>query len=263
MRALGEKEAALWDALAVIAAEQEREREEQKIREELDRTFGVLPDHETGEPTPQGAQAPEAVLQEPMEEAPGDDDEAVLPRQAGGSTPINLDLAKMHMTTPERPTKPTSPVPVVILAPVAEQAAQEEALMTAQPEQEQVAPERDETGEAEAEAVVVEPPPLDAAEHLFGQREEDLTEEQRQAYERQKEQWDDQEKVERQTEHDEQIALQMQANEQQREDRPIQLGSPRRRSQIPPLPTEEALARTRAAFGDIVLSDVERVDVSK
>ncbi len=73
------------------------------------------------------------------------------------------------MTTPERPTKLTSPVPVVILAPVAEQAAQEEVPMAAQPEQEQVASERDETGEAEAEAVVIEPPPFDVAELLFGQ----------------------------------------------------------------------------------------------
>ncbi len=104
-----------------------------------------------------------------MEEVAGDNDEAVMPRQARGTTPINLDLAQMHVTTPERPTKPTSPVPVVILAIVAEQAAQEEAQMTAPPEREQVAPERDEMGEAEAEVVVVEPHPFDVAQLLFGQ----------------------------------------------------------------------------------------------
>ncbi len=72
-------------------------------------------------------------------------------------------------------------MPVVILAPVAEQVVPEEAPMIAPPEQEQVAPERDESGEPEAEAVIAEPPLLDVAQLLFGQREEDLTEEQRQA----------------------------------------------------------------------------------
>ncbi len=80
----------------------------------------MLPERETSEPTPQGAQASEAILQEPMEEVAGDDNEAVMPRQARGTTPINLNLAQMHVTTPERPTKLTSPVPIVILAPVAE-----------------------------------------------------------------------------------------------------------------------------------------------
>ncbi len=237
--------------MAVIAAEQEREREERQLREELNQTFGVLPEHETGEPTPQGAQAPEAVLQEPMEEAPGDDDEAVLPRQARGSTPINVDLAKMHVTTPERPTKLTSPVPVVTLAPVLEQAAQEEVPTAALPEKEQVAPERAEMGEAEAEAVVAEPPPLDVAELLYGHREEDLTEEQQDAYRRQKERWDEQEKVDRQKEHDELIALQMQASEQQRVDRPIQLGPERT---VPP-PTAEEVAHAGQAFGAVNLDD--------
>ncbi len=81
----------------------------------------------------------------------------------------------MHVTTPERPAKPASPVPVITLAPVAEQVAQEEVSMAAPPEQEQVAPERDETGEAGVEA---ELPPLEETQILYGCQEKDLTEEQ-------------------------------------------------------------------------------------
>ncbi len=258
MRQPGEKEAVLRDALEMIAAEREREREEGKLRTELDRDFGVLPGPKAGEPTPQGGQAPEVVLQEPMEEAQADDDEAIPERQVRGATPDVLAhdvMAKMHVTTPERPTKPASPVPAVTLAPVAEQAAQEEVPMAEPPEQEQVALEEDETGEA---GVEVELPPLEETQILYGCAEKDLTKEQREDYEKRKSIWEKQEQIDRQMEHDEQIALQMQASEQRRADRPIQLGPPRRDDRVPPSAADED-ERTGLAYGTTNLDEQQIV----
>ncbi len=72
-----------------------------------------------------------------------EEDETTLPREAWGTTPINLDLAKLHVTTPDH-HEMTSPVPVITLPPVQEQVVAEEAPMAAPLEEEQVAPE--ETG---------------------------------------------------------------------------------------------------------------------
>ncbi len=71
------------------------EQAEAEAWRELDRDFGELPEPE--QPTPSGAQAPVAVLQEtPAEvekERMGEDDETTLPREARGTTLVNLDFA--------------------------------------------------------------------------------------------------------------------------------------------------------------------------
>ncbi len=64
-----------------------------------------------------------------------------LPREAQGTTLINLDLAKLHVTTPDH-REVTSLVPVITLLPVQEQAVPEEVPMAAPLVQEQVAPEQ-------------------------------------------------------------------------------------------------------------------------
>ncbi len=87
--------------------------------------------------------------------------------------------------------------------------------------QEQVAPEEAKMVEEEE---FEERPVLDEAELLYGQCEEDLSEENRVKLQKQRELWEGQERTERQEEQDAQIALQLQAKEQQRVERPIQLG---------------------------------------
>ncbi len=260
----GQKEAALQEALAAIEVEQ-AEIEETELREELDRQFGALP--EAGQLTPQGAHAPEVVLQETMagveEEREGEDDEATLQREARGTMLINLDLAKLHVTMPEC-RQLTSPVPVITLPPLQEQVVAEGVPMAAPLVQEQAAPEEiapEEIAPEEAEMAGEEEPkerPVpDEAEFLYGPREADLSVTDRARLEEQRKQWDAEDRINRQKEHDKQIALQLQASEQQRAYRPVQLGLARR---TVALPTEEELAHTERAFGDIVLGDDESTD---
>ncbi len=139
----GQKEATLQEALAELeAAKAERERGEVEVQKELDEQFGELPGPE--QPTPSGAQALEVVLQEMMagveEGQEGEADEATLPRDARGTTLINLDLSKLHMTTPEH-REAASLVPVITLLPLQELTVVEEIPMAALPIEEQVAPE--------------------------------------------------------------------------------------------------------------------------
>ncbi len=108
-------------------------------------------------------------------------------------------------------------------------------------------------GEEEA---IEEQPPLDEAELLFGRREEDLSEEDREKLKQQREWWDAEDRINCQIEHDEQIALQLQAGEQQRADRPVQLGPARR---TVALPTEAEVAHARDAFGNIDLGGDEQI----
>ncbi len=141
----------LQEALAELEAEKaEKGRKEAQAQKKLDEQLGKLP--EPGQPTLSGAQASEVVLQETivgMEEGrEGEADEATLPREARGTTLINLDLSRLHMTTPERP-EVTSLVPVITLPPLQEQIVAEEIPMVALPIQEQVAPEEAEMVEEE------------------------------------------------------------------------------------------------------------------
>ncbi len=167
----GQKEAVLQEALAEIA--QEQAAKEAEVWKKLDQIFGELP--ESGQPTPPCAQAPAVVLQETPagleEEREGEDDEVTLPREARGTTLINLDLAKQHVTTPDH-HEGTSPVLVITLPPVQEQVVAEEVPMAAPLVHEQVAPEEVEMVE---EGVPEKDTIPDEAMFLYGVSEETLT----------------------------------------------------------------------------------------
>ncbi len=160
---------------------------EAEARRILERDFGKIA--ETEQPTPLGAQAPAVVLQETPaeleEEREGEYDEATLPREARGTTPINLDLARLHMTMPER-CEVISPVPVITLPPLQEQVVAEEVPMAAPLIQEQVAPEKTAPGTATSEEVEMvkeevhgEKSVPDVAMFMFGVSEQNLMPEDR------------------------------------------------------------------------------------
>ncbi len=204
----------LQEALAEIELEKaEKERKEAEVQEKLDGQFGKL--SETGQLTPPGAQAPAVVLQEPlarMEEAQeGEDDEMTLHREARGTTPINLDLSRLHMTMPECHVV-TSPVPVIMLPPLPEQVVVEETPMAAPLAQEQVVPEEIAPKEAEMgeEEVLEERPVIDNAELLLGHHEEELSAEDRAKLEDQRQRWAAEDSAKQQKEQDAQIALHLQ-----------------------------------------------------
>ncbi len=113
------------------------------------------------QPAPSCVQAPVVLLQgvpagleeEQLEE------EAALPREVRLSMPVDLPLVRLRVSMPEQEGVVT-PAPVILLPPVIEQAALEEAEMTAQPTEpvapaeaalpvEQVASHEEEMTEAE------------------------------------------------------------------------------------------------------------------
>ncbi len=124
---------------------------------------------------------------------------------------VNLDFARLHVTTPEH-REVTSLVLVITLPPVQEQVAPEEVKMVMPPVQEQVAPEEiapeqavpEEVEMAEEEVLEEEPKErgdiLDDVQFLFGRSEKELTEGQRAKLEEQWKQWDAQKKIDEQVE---------------------------------------------------------------
>ncbi len=185
-----------------------------------------------------------------------EDDEATLPREARVTTPLNLDLARLHVSTPDH-RQVTSPVPVITLLPVQEQVASEEAPTAAPLIQEQVAPEEaapepaasEEVEMAEEEVLEEESIP-DEATFMFGVSKKNLTAEDQAKLEERRKQWDAEDRINQQKEHDEQIAAQLQLDEQRRVDHPIQLGPAKK---TVALPTEREVERAGQAFGDILL----------
>ncbi len=187
-RVPGQKETVLQEALDEIAVEQH----EAEVWKKLEWDFGKLPESE--QPTPPGAQAPAFVLQETLTEMDegrmGEDGEAVLPREARGTMLVNLDFARLHVTTPEH-RQVTSLVPVITLPPVQEQVVPEQVEMAAPLVQEQVAPKEvvpeqaapEEVEMAEEEVLEEESAGkgdlLDDAQFIFGMREKNLMEDQR------------------------------------------------------------------------------------
>ncbi len=169
--------------------------------------------------------------------------------------PINLDLARLHVTTPEC-REVISPVPMIMLPPLQEQVVAEEVPTAAPLVQEQAAPEEIAPEEAEMvkEEVLEEQPAIDEALLLFGQREENLSVTNRVRLKEQRKQWQVEDRINQQKEQDAQIALQLQANKQRKAAHPVQLG-PVKRTVAPP--TEEEVARAQRAFGDFVIDDTE------
>ncbi len=254
----GVKAGALKDALKELAKSQEKEVEqmemgspqteeekakEAEVRQHLEKAFGKLP--ESGQLTPSGAQAPDVSLQEVPagleEERPEED--VTQPREARGTTPINLELDKLHVSMPWC-AEVVTPIPVVTLPPVIEQVASEEVEMAAAPAQEQVAPEVETAAPPVTEQVV--PDDIEMTEEevlqerglptdamiLFGKEEKDLSEEERAKLEEQRSSWKQQMLTEQQTEADEQLALQIVAEEQQAVDHLIQLGPAKTAAQL-------------------------------
>ncbi len=100
----------------------------------------------------------------------------MLPREARGTMPINLDLARLHVTMPDH-REVISLVPVITLPPVQEQVVPEQVEMAAPLIQEQVVPEEVMPEEAEMaeEEVLGEEPVIDEAQLMFGKSEKNLS----------------------------------------------------------------------------------------
>ncbi len=71
-----------------------------------------------------------------------------MPREAWGTTPLNLDLSRLHVTTPDH-HEMTSPMLLITLPLLPEKVVAERAPMAEQVALEEVAPEEVEMGEEE------------------------------------------------------------------------------------------------------------------